>query len=98
MTNIHTHHLRCTVLQQTIGEAAGRLADVQTTQTFNRHTCGLQSASQFQTAARYKPRLGVIQQLQFAFRRQQDTVFLNALPSVQWLSPLHTRGNQTLGL
>ena len=51
MPDIHTDHLHRAVLQQAIGEAAGRLADVQTSQTLNRHTSQLQSPCQLQTAA-----------------------------------------------
>ena len=98
MSDIHTDHLRRAVLQQAIGEAAGRLADIQTTQTLNRHTSQLQSASQLQTAARDKTRFGIVQQLQLAIARQQRAVFIDLLPTVQRLAPWHTGSAQTLGL
>ena len=96
-THVHTHHRCRTVLEQAVGETAGRLAHIQAGQARHGQANLFQSGLQLQAATGHIARLGIVQQLQRCVFGNLVTIFGNGFPFVT-LSPLHTVCNQTLRL
>ena len=92
LPHVHTHHPRCTVLQQAVGEAAGGLAHVQAARAGHVKPRGGQRTLQLETAARDVARLGRVQQLDLGAGRQVGfTVSTQSVP-FQRVQVVGTRG------
>ena len=99
MTDIHTHHLGCALLQQTVREAASRLTDIEAAQTHHLQACAAKCAFELEAAARNVLGLCRIGHHQLGSLGNLVTVLGHLAPGrIQVSAPLHARGNQALRL
>jgi hypothetical protein len=98
MTDIDANHPRRAVLQQAVGEATGRLTQVQTKQPGDLQASLRQGPLELETTTRYVLGLSRVGELQVRAHGQFVAIFGDLLPGRIALAPKHAGGDQALGL
>ncbi|MCY1368402.1 hypothetical protein D9M69_553800 [compost metagenome] len=96
VADVDAHHLGGAVLQQAVGEATGRLADVQAELAGRVHAAGLQRAFELEAAARHVARLGGVGELELGRLGHFVLVLGDVAPRVARarVTPAHAAGDE----
>jgi len=100
MADVDAHHLRRAMLQQAVGEAAGRLAHVEAVLARRVDAGGAQGAFQLEPAARDIARLRGIGELELGRGRDLVAVLAHAAPfgAAAGIAPAQSARDQADGL
>ena len=98
LSHINAHHPSRAVLQQAVGKATGRLAQIQAHQTSDIEFTGGQGPLELETATGEVTRLLGVTELELSALGHFIAILGNRLPGLVTLAPKHARGDQALRL